>query len=112
MLRYPTLALALIISTVCVATGAEAKSLNPETIRAAVEKSLPLLTAGALGSMEKRERCFTCHNQGLPILALATAQALSGRLDVGALSLGKGTHALRAAAPFSLKIDQIGRAHV
>ena len=37
------LALALIISTVCVATGAEAKSLNPETIRAAVEKTVPLL---------------------------------------------------------------------
>lgn len=25
--------------------------------------------------MEERERCFTCHNQGLPIMALATAQS-------------------------------------
>jgi len=38
--------------------------------------------------------------------ALATPDSLSGRLDVSALSLGKGTHALRAAAPFTLRIDQ------
>ena len=61
MLRYSTLVLALIISTGCVATGAEAKSLNPETIRAAVEKCLPLLTAGARGSMEKREQIGRAH---------------------------------------------------
>ncbi len=55
--------------------GATDTSPSAEAIRAAVEKALPLLTAGARGSMEKRERCFTCHNQGLPILALATAQS-------------------------------------
>ncbi len=51
------------------------------TLRAAVEKSLPLLTEGARGSREKRERCFTCHNQGLPIMALATARTRGFKVD-------------------------------
>lgn len=50
-------------------------------IQAAVERSLPLLTAAARGSMEKRERCFTCHNQGLPIMALAVAQSRGFKID-------------------------------
>ncbi|GDY20104.1 hypothetical protein LBMAG56_14490 [Verrucomicrobiota bacterium] len=54
-------------------------------LRAAVTKSLPLLTAGARGSMEKRERCFTCHNQGLPIMALTTAQARGFNIDTNEL---------------------------
>src|SRR5688572_11264421 len=45
-----------------------------DKIKAAVAKSLPLLEAGARGSMEQRKQCFTCHNQGLPILALTTAR--------------------------------------
>ena len=57
-----------------------------EALRAAVEKSLPLLTAGARGSMEKRERCFTCHNQGLPILALTTAQSRGFKIDAEELA--------------------------
>lgn len=54
---------------------------TPEAIRAAVERSLPLLTAGARGSMEKRERCFTCHNQGLPVMALSVAQTRGFKID-------------------------------
>ncbi len=50
-------------------------------LRASVEKSLPLLTAAARGSMEKRERCFTCHNQGLPIMALSAAQSRGIKID-------------------------------
>ena len=50
-------------------------------IRAAVEKALPSLTAGARGSMERRARCFTCHNQGLPIMALGIAQARGIAID-------------------------------
>ena len=44
-------------------------------LRAAIEKSLPLLAAGARGSREKRAQCFTCHSQGLTILALSAARA-------------------------------------
>lgn len=59
---------------------------SPASLRAAVEKSLPLLTKGARGSMEKRERCFTCHNQGLPILALTTAKTRGFKIDEEELS--------------------------
>jgi squalene cyclase len=45
-----------------------------EAIKAAVLKSLPLLETGAKGSMTQRKQCFTCHNQGLPIMALTTAR--------------------------------------
>ena len=44
-----------------------------EAIKAAVTKSVPLLEAGARGSMEKRKQRFTCHNQALPVMALITA---------------------------------------
>ena len=63
------------------ATGAADVAPSVEALRAAVGKSLPLLTAGAHGSMEKRERCFTCHNQGLPILAFTTAQSRGVVID-------------------------------
>jgi hypothetical protein len=45
-----------------------------EAIKAAVLKSLPLLETGAKGSMTQRKQCFTCHNQGLPIMALTAAR--------------------------------------
>jgi hypothetical protein len=55
--------------------------ISVEAIKAAVEKSLPLLEKGARGSMEKRKQCFTCHNQALPVLALATAHARGFAID-------------------------------
>ncbi len=54
---------------------------SSESLHAAITKSLPLLTAAARGSMEKRERCFTCHNQGLPLMALTTAQSRGFAID-------------------------------
>ncbi len=47
---------------------------SAEAIRAAVAKSLPLLELGAKSSMAERKECFTCHNQGLPIMALTAAR--------------------------------------
>lgn len=77
-----TAALALLLGVLAlVPVRAADLAPTPEGLRAAVEKSLPLLTAGARGSMEKRERCFTCHNQGLPILALTTAQSRGFKID-------------------------------
>jgi len=52
-----------------------------EAVKSAVVKSLPLLEAGARGSMEKRKQCFTCHNQALPILALTTARSRGITID-------------------------------
>ena len=51
------------------------------SLRAAVEKSLPLLAAGARGSREKRAQCFTCHSQGLTMLALSAAKARGFKVD-------------------------------
>ncbi len=58
---------------------------EPAVLRSAIGKSLPLLTAGARGSMEKRERCFTCHNQGMPIMALVAAQSRGIAIDADEL---------------------------
>lgn len=52
-----------------------------EAIRAAVAKSLPLLVAGAKGSMEQRKQCFTCHNQGVPLMALVAARGRGFEVD-------------------------------
>jgi hypothetical protein len=54
---------------------------NVDAIKAAVMKSLPLLEAGAKGSMTERKQCFTCHNQGLPIMALTTARTRGLEID-------------------------------
>jgi hypothetical protein len=80
-------ALASLIGVLVLVPGRAADlAPTPAQLRAAVEKSLPLLTAGARGSMEKRERCFTCHNQGLPIMALATAQTRGFKIDAEELA--------------------------
>lgn len=46
---------------------------EPGKIRTAIAKSIPLLEKGARGSLEQRKNCFTCHNQGVPIMALTAA---------------------------------------
>lgn len=74
------LAIACFVGAVRAADTA-AHAPTTEHIKAAIVKSLPLLTTAARGSMEKRERCFTCHNQGLPIMALATAQSRGFKID-------------------------------
>ncbi|NBR87579.1 MAG: hypothetical protein EB141_07175 [Verrucomicrobia bacterium] len=79
MLRLALALIAVLAAFDCAAASAPAA--EAEAIRAAVERSLPLITAGARGSMEKRERCFTCHNQGLPIMALAAAQSRGIKID-------------------------------
>ena len=61
--------------------AAEDKPPTIEEIRAAVAKSFPLLEKGAKGSMEQRKRCFTCHNQGIPLFALVTAKSRGFDVD-------------------------------
>lgn len=50
-------------------------------VRAAIEKSIPLLEAGTKGSIEKRARCFTCHNQAFPVIALTTVRDRGFQID-------------------------------
>jgi hypothetical protein len=52
-----------------------------ESLRKAIDKSLPLLEKGAKGSLAERKQCFTCHNQGLPIQALTTARIRGFQID-------------------------------
>jgi hypothetical protein len=52
---------------------ADEPMLSPDQLRPAVSRALPLLEQGAIGHREQRT-CFSCHQQGVPILALATAQ--------------------------------------
>lgn len=83
LLRLGIVCLALVIAS----TASAAAPVEPtaENLRAAISRSLPLLTAGARGSMEKRERCFTCHNQGLPIAALTAARSRGFAIDTNEL---------------------------
>src|SRR5688572_19592043 len=57
-----------------------AEEMPSEQLRAAVEKSLPLLTKGAAGHMANRT-CFACHNQHTPVLALVTARSRGFAVD-------------------------------
>jgi hypothetical protein len=49
-------------------------------LRKAVERAIPLLEKGAAGAMKERT-CFTCHNEGVPLLALAAARDRGFRID-------------------------------
>src|SRR5262245_24953509 len=53
--------------------SAEAATPSLDEVKRAVAKALPLLTKGAEGHVAQRT-CFACHNQGIPILAFATAR--------------------------------------
>ena len=69
-----SLAWLLCVPFVPVVACADEPDLTADVIRAAVMKSLPLLERGARTSMAERKDCFTCHNQGLPVMAFTTAR--------------------------------------
>jgi hypothetical protein len=52
-----------------------------DAYRAAIAKSLPLLETSSKTSTEKRKQCFTCHNTGLPVMALVTARERGFKID-------------------------------
>jgi len=84
----PSSALYVFVAAIAIAAEAYSAELVPPTqeeIRAAVTKSLPLLTNAARVSKEERDGCMTCHNQVLPILALSTAAARGFPIDQDAL---------------------------
>ncbi len=53
---------------------------SPEEISAAIKNSIRLLEKGAKGSAEERT-CFTCHNQAVPVLALAEVRKRGFAID-------------------------------
>src|SRR5688572_2085264 len=73
---FPFVGILLITSA---ALSAEPAAAQP-SLRAAIEKSLPLLMTGAVGHRENRT-CFACHNQGPPLFALSAARERGFTVD-------------------------------
>jgi hypothetical protein len=59
---------------------APGEEVDQAAIKAAVEKSLPLLMTAATGHRENRT-CFACHNQGPPLMALSVARERGFKID-------------------------------
>lgn len=70
----------LAIGFATVLSAAEPQPVEQAKLREAIEKSLPLLTKGAVGHRENRT-CFACHSQGLPVLALVAAKEKGFAID-------------------------------
>ena len=85
LLPRTALVLSCILSPLSVTLRAAEPSITNDTLRAAVEKSLPLLMKGAVGHRQNRA-CFSCHNQGVPILAMAAAKERGFKVDEEELS--------------------------
>jgi N-acyl-D-amino-acid deacylase len=51
---------------------ADETDVATDAFRSAISKSIPQLEKGAAGSAKQR-KCFTCHNQAMPVLALVEA---------------------------------------
>jgi hypothetical protein len=64
----------------CALATADEPLVSQPALRAAIEKSLPLLQAGAVGHRENRT-CFACHQQGPPIFALTAARRHGFKVD-------------------------------
>lgn len=53
--------------------GYSAEPASDASVRAAIEKAIPLLEKGS-GESTTKVRCFTCHNQAVPTFALSLAR--------------------------------------
>ncbi len=72
---------ALVAALLLLATAhGEDEPIDPQSLRSAVSRALPLLQKGAVGHRENRT-CFACHNKGIPILALTTARDRGFQID-------------------------------
>lgn len=80
-MRSRTETIAVLILVISIVRGLSANessevdksSCLADATRAAIVRSLPLLEKGTQGSAEQR-KCFTCHNQALPMLTLVEAR--------------------------------------
>jgi hypothetical protein len=69
--------LSFIVSTL---QSAEFEPPGADSLRDAVRKAIPVLEKAATGSADKR-KCFTCHNQAMPVVALAEARKSGFEID-------------------------------
>jgi Squalene-hopene cyclase C-terminal domain len=56
-------------------------AVTQDELRAAIDKSLPLLMKAAVGHRTERKQCFACHQQGVPIFALTAAKVKGFTID-------------------------------
>tara|TARA_R110002111_G_scaffold234274_3_gene295300 strand:+ start:18958 stop:19974 length:1017 start_codon:yes stop_codon:yes gene_type:complete len=54
--------------------------LDPSAVKAAIQKSIPLIEKASAGSARER-KCFTCHNQALAVLVLDEAKQRGFTVD-------------------------------
>src|SRR4051812_39506444 len=71
---------AALAAALLTASGAAGQEPTPERVRAAVVRALPLLQKAAAGHTENRS-CFACHNQALPLMAMAAARSRGIAID-------------------------------
>lgn len=83
-IAFSATVLAILISCAVPLRAAEFSPPDKASIRAAIQKAIPLLEKASVGSADKRQ-CFTCHNQSLPILALTEAQQHGFDIDAANL---------------------------
>jgi hypothetical protein len=75
--------IAILLCRSLLAVAADEASTRPvdaERVSAAIRKAIPLLEKGAAGSATEK-KCFTCHSQALPVLALAEARQRGFKID-------------------------------
>ncbi len=65
---------AILLLVVGAVSAAEPAVRSAKAIKTAIAKALPLLKKGAEGHVAQRT-CFACHNQAIPLLALAMARS-------------------------------------
>ena len=79
MARIRCLAVLSLLSLAAPLTAGEVAPTSDE-LKAAISRAIPMLEKGSAGSAEQRE-CFTCHNQALPVMALAEAERAGFSID-------------------------------
>ena len=112
MIPVRTFCFTLFISCSWLVAASGDEGPSKETIRAAVTRTLPLLESSARVSAERR-RCFTCHNEGLPMLVFTEARrrgfAIDGNLP-STLSEHTAAHLKRGKSNYLKGIGQGGKA--
>lgn len=80
----PYMRTAVLIASVVLGLAARVAADEPEPslerIRDGVTRALPLLVKGAIGHREQRT-CFSCHSNGMAVLAMTTARSRGFQID-------------------------------
>ncbi len=82
--RKAILAIVIVVDVAASNLLAADSAPAPDAVKAAITRSIALLERGTAGSVEQR-KCFTCHNQAVPVLALVEARKRGFAIDKGNL---------------------------